>query len=51
MILKKDFYQEVFPLEISNKIPLRLDLRPMGIEIDSLTPEQEQYLTSWEEGT
>ena len=30
-----DFYQEVFPLEISSKIPLKLDLRPMGIEIDS----------------
>jgi hypothetical protein len=33
-----DFYQEVFPLEISDKIRLRLDLRPMGIEIDSQTP-------------
>jgi len=33
-----DFYQEVFPLEISNKIRLRLDLRPMGTEIDSQSP-------------
>jgi len=33
-----DFYQETFPLEISDKIRLRLDLRPMGIEIDSQTP-------------
>ncbi|MFX0201103.1 MAG: hypothetical protein ACFFCW_33710, partial [Candidatus Hodarchaeota archaeon] len=30
-----DFYQEVFPLEISDKIHLRLDLRPIGIRIDS----------------
>ena len=30
-----DFYQDVFPLEINDKIPLRLDLRPLGIEIDS----------------
>jgi adenosylhomocysteinase len=29
----------------------RLKLSSMGISIDSLTPEQKQYLTSWEEGT
>jgi len=33
-----DFYQEVFHLEISDNIRLRLDLRPMGIEIDSQSP-------------
>jgi adenosylhomocysteinase len=29
----------------------RLKLRAMGIEIDSLSPEQKQYLESWEKGT
>jgi adenosylhomocysteinase len=29
----------------------RLKLKAMGIEIDTLTPEQKQYLSSWESGT
>jgi adenosylhomocysteinase len=29
----------------------RLKLESMGVEIDSLTPEQEEYLSSWEMGT
>jgi adenosylhomocysteinase len=29
----------------------RLKLRSMGVEIDDLTPEQESYLRSWEQGT
>jgi len=29
----------------------RLKLQAMGIEIDALTPEQEEYLRSWELGT
>jgi adenosylhomocysteinase len=29
----------------------RLKLQSMGIDIDELTPEQEAYLRSWEEGT
>ena len=29
----------------------RLKLKAMGISIDTLTPEQEHYLSSWEEGT
>ncbi len=29
----------------------RLKLTAMGLTIDSLTPEQERYLSSWEEGT
>jgi adenosylhomocysteinase len=29
----------------------RLKLASMGVEIDSLTPEQEKYLSSWEMGT
>ena len=44
--------QVVYPVpeEIDREIA-RLKLRAMGIEIDVLTPEQEKYLTSWEEGT
>ena len=38
------------PEEIDQKIA-RLKLRAMGVEIDVLTPEQEKYLASWEEGT
>lgn len=38
------------PVEIDKKVA-RLKLESMGIDIDSLTPEQEEYLTSWEEGT
>jgi adenosylhomocysteinase len=38
------------PGEIDKQVA-RLKLRSMGIEIDTLTAEQEKYLTSWEEGT
>jgi adenosylhomocysteinase len=38
------------PAEIDAEVA-RLKLRSMGIEIDELTPEQEQYLRSWEQGT
>ncbi len=38
------------PEEIDKQVA-RLKLHSMGIDIDSLTPEQEKYLTSWEEGT
>ncbi|MEZ0343685.1 MAG: adenosylhomocysteinase [Caldimicrobium sp.] len=38
------------PSEIDQEIA-RLKLSAMGIEIDTLTPEQERYLSSWEEGT
>ena len=38
------------PEEIDREIA-RLKLQAMGVEIDVLTPEQEKYLTSWEEGT
>jgi adenosylhomocysteinase len=38
------------PQEIDQEVA-RLKLRGMGIEIDTLTPEQEAYLKSWEEGT
>ncbi|MBW2101526.1 MAG: adenosylhomocysteinase [Deltaproteobacteria bacterium] len=38
------------PQEIDKEIAL-LKLRSMGVEIDTLTPEQEKYLSSWEMGT
>jgi adenosylhomocysteinase len=38
------------PDEIDEEIA-RLKLQAMGVEIDVLTPEQEAYLASWEEGT
>ena len=38
------------PEEIDKQIA-RLKLDSMGIKIDTLTPEQQQYLTSWQEGT
>jgi adenosylhomocysteinase len=38
------------PEEIDREIA-RIKLRSMGVEIDTLTPEQEAYLSSWEAGT
>lgn len=38
------------PQDIDEEIA-RLKLASMGIEIDTLTPEQEKYLSSWEMGT
>lgn len=38
------------PEEIDREIA-RIKLEAMGIQIDKLTPEQEKYLNSWEEGT
>ena len=29
----------------------KLKLETMGVKIDTLTPEQEKYLASWNEGT
>ncbi len=43
---------EVYPVpaDIDREVA-RLKLRAMGIDIDSLTSEQEAYLRSWEQGT
>jgi len=38
------------PQEIDKQVA-RLKLDATGISIDTLTPEQEKYLTSWQEGT
>jgi adenosylhomocysteinase len=40
----------VVPKNIDREIA-RLKLHAMGIEIDTLTPEQEKYLSSWQSGT
>jgi adenosylhomocysteinase len=46
--LEKKVYS--VPQEIDTQIA-RLKLAAMGVQIDKLTPEQEKYLNSWEEGT
>ena len=46
--LEKKVY--VVPEDIDKEIA-RLKLESMGVEIDKLTPEQEEYLRSWEMGT
>jgi adenosylhomocysteinase len=40
----------VIPEDIDNEIA-RLKLEAMGVEIDVLSPEQEAYLSQWQEGT
>jgi adenosylhomocysteinase len=47
-----DLEKRVYPVpqEIDREIA-RLKLKSMGVEIDTLTPEQERYLSSWEMGT
>ena len=40
----------ILPAEIDKEIA-RLKLQAMNIGIDTLTPEQEKYLNSWESGT
>lgn len=40
----------VVPEDIDKEIA-RLKLEAMGVKIDKLTPEQEHYLSQWEEGT
>jgi adenosylhomocysteinase len=44
----KDVYS--VPEDIDKNVA-RLKLATMGANIDVLTPEQEQYLASWQEGT
>ena len=46
--LEKKVYS--VPADIDREIA-RLKLAAMGVQIDILTPEQEKYLNSWEEGT
>ena len=46
--MKKEVYD--VPLEIDEEVAT-LKLSSMGIEIDTLTPEQVKYMASWSEGT
>ena len=47
-VLEKQVYR--VPIELDRQIA-RLKLDAMGIRIDTLTSEQQEYLTSWEMGT
>ncbi|HEY4512204.1 MAG TPA: adenosylhomocysteinase, partial [Candidatus Paceibacterota bacterium] len=40
----------ILPKEVDEKIGA-LKLKALGINIDTLTPEQKKYLSSWDEGT
>jgi adenosylhomocysteinase len=46
--LTKDVHR--VPRELDAEIA-RLKLAGMGVEIDTLTPQQQKYLASWELGT
>jgi len=46
--LEKKVY--AVPEDIDREIA-RLKLASMGVTIDTPTPEQQRYMTSWEEGT
>jgi adenosylhomocysteinase len=48
----KSLEKKVYPVpEDLDKRVARLKLDAMGVKIDKLTPEQEEYLASWSEGT
>jgi adenosylhomocysteinase len=47
---KMDIKVHDVPEEIDTEVA-RLKLHAMGVQIDTLTPEQQKYLASWEEGT
>jgi adenosylhomocysteinase len=46
--LEKTVY--IVPVDLDKRVA-KLKLESMGIKIDRLTPEQEEYLASWSEGT
>jgi adenosylhomocysteinase len=46
--LEKKVY--TVPVDLDKRVA-RLKLESMGVKIDKLTPEQEEYLASWNEGT
>ncbi|HEV2114047.1 MAG TPA: adenosylhomocysteinase, partial [Terriglobales bacterium] len=48
----KSLEKKVYPVpqDLDKKVA-RLKLESLGIKIDRLTPEQEEYLASWSEGT
>jgi adenosylhomocysteinase len=48
----KSLQRQVYPVpeDIDRQIA-KLKLESMGVQVDKLTAEQEQYLASWDEGT
>lgn len=52
LLKSKDLKAKVYPIpkEIDERIA-RLKLHSLGIKIDTLTPEQKKYISSWDEGT
>ncbi|CAN5507285.1 adenosylhomocysteinase [soil metagenome] len=47
-----DLEKRVYPVpEDIDREVARLKLAALGVEIDTMTPEQQRYVTSWEEGT
>ena len=52
LVNNRDLSPGVYPVpKYLDKEVGRLKLRAMGVEIDTLSPEQQKYLESWEEGT
>ena len=50
--LKKPLQKDVYPVpEKIDKMIAKEKLAAMGVSIDRLTPEQKQYLASWQLGT
>lgn len=48
----RNLEKKVFPVPVDiDKKVAKLKLESMGVKIDRLTPEQEEYLASWSEGT
>ena len=48
----KTLKKEVFTVpQAIDKEVARLKLKTMGVDIDTLTPEQDRYLRTWSEGT
>jgi adenosylhomocysteinase len=48
----KKLEPKVYPVPVDiDRTVARLKLESMGVTIDKLTPEQEEYLSSWSEGT
>jgi len=48
----KKLEKKVYPVpDVIDREIARLKLKSMGVRIDKLTPKQESYLASWEEGT
>jgi adenosylhomocysteinase len=48
----KELKKQVYPVpEHLDRQIARLKLESMGVQVDKLTPDQERYLASWQEGT